>query len=380
MGIKGLTPFLKKYAPYSFGQITLDKLRGTRIAIDTLNLIFRTYPNARKKVINRTDVTRKDPSEPEIFKEWMNNLFDIIRILTSYSITPVFVFDGERPKEKSETNRKRGEDRLKTKNKMLNLREEIRNMDPLLITPEMVTKLRKLMINTNDLSFDSISEFKSLLTKLGIPNIQAKYEGEQLCAMYAKEGIVSAVYSTDTDNLAYGVPLLIKNIGNLVQTPRGYVFTAQCVWYENVLKQLKYTPEKFLDLCIMSGCDYNTNIKGIGVNKAYGLFKSYNSIDDIPRMEGKDFSVLKHERCREMFQDVSSDSLFVNGFLDYKKEKLPLLGPSLEELMIFSNQKYLLRSFDNLDRPSEKIKSIPSPPEIPEIKKYNNVILRIVSH
>lgn len=378
MGIKGLNKFLERYAPEASGEITLDKLRGTRVAIDTLNLIYITYPNARKKVINRTDVTREDPSESEIFKEWMNNLFDIIRIFASYSITPVFVFDGERPVEKLETNQKRIDDRRKTKEKMVAYRDEVRNKDPLLITPEMVTKLRKCMINTRSLSLKSISDFKDLLTKLGIPNIQAKYEGEQLCAMYAREGIVSAVLSTDTDNLAYGVPLLITRIGRLVQTPKGYVFNAKCVWYENILKQLDYTPEKFLDLCIMAGCDYNNNIAGLAIFTAYKIFKEYDSIDDIPKIEGKDFSVLKHERCREMFQIVPSESLFLEGFLDYQKDKLPLLGPSLEELMIFTNQKYLISAFDRLDRPTSRVTSIPEPPHIPEIKKYTNVSLRIV--
>lgn len=382
MGITGLKGHLKKYAPQAIGEIHLDALRGTRVAIDALNLIYITYPNARKKVISNIDVTRYDPPESEIFRAWMNNLFDIIRIFVSYSITPVFVFDGERPKEKAETNRKRIEDRIKTKERMLSYKEEVRNMDPLLITEDMVHKLRRHMINTRELSFDSITEFKLLLRKLGIPNVQAKYEGEQLCAMYALEGVVSAVFSTDTDNLVYGVPFIITRIGRLIETPKGYMFTAECMWYENVLRQLDYTPKKFLDLCIMAGCDYNRNIPKIGIGRAWTLLNEYDRIEDLPSHFRKiplNTSILKYERCREMFQPVPSESLVEDGFLDYDRDKLNMLAPILEDLMIFSNQKYLVRGFEILDKPVSKVSSLPPAPSLPEIKKCKNVILRIHS-
>lgn len=52
----------------------------------------------------------------------------------------------------------------------------------------MIEELRKKITNTRSITADSMLEMKKLLYTLGIPYIQAKYEGEQLCSMLALEG------------------------------------------------------------------------------------------------------------------------------------------------------------------------------------------------
>ena len=63
MGIKGLNKLLQRHAPDAVGEITLDKLKGTRVAIDAYNWIYTNHPNAKKEVINRTYVSFEDPDE-----------------------------------------------------------------------------------------------------------------------------------------------------------------------------------------------------------------------------------------------------------------------------------------------------------------------------
>lgn len=42
---------------------------------------------------------------------------------------------------------------------------------------------------------------------------------------------------------------------------------------EKVLEELKLTMQQFIDLCILCGCDYATNIKGIGPVRALQLIQ-----------------------------------------------------------------------------------------------------------
>lgn len=379
MGISGLNRLLKRHAPYAFGEITLDQLRGTRVAIDCYNWIHTSYPSAKKTVIYRTNVAKEDPDEDEIFREWMALLFDFIRNWVNYSITPVFVFDGNAPMEKSDTRKKRREDQQKTRDRMLEARDKVRNSNPLLITAVMIDDLRKRMVNTRSIAAESIEYMKALLKKLGIPYLQAKNEGEQLCSMLAREGVVSAVYSADTDNSAYGTPLRITGFSGLKPTSTGYVMKCKCVWHENVLKQLDYTHDKFIDLCILAGCDYNTNMPKIAIFTAYKLLNQYQTIDAFPASEYIHLHVLKHHRCRQMFTPVPSESLIEEGFMEYQRDKLDLLQSHLEQLEIFDRQYYLVTLFYKLEQPSTKL-ICPSPPDIPVVKKYDNITLIVVPH
>ena len=375
MGIKGLNKLLQRHAPSAFGEITLDKLKGTRVAIDAYCWIHTNYPNAKKEVINRTDVALHDPDEGEIFKEWMNLLFDFIKKWVNYSITPVFVFDGIAPMEKTKTREKRREDQRKTYERMIELKDEVRNGDPLLVTPDKIVELRKKMINTRSISSESIDYMQELLKALGIPYVQAKYEGEQLCCMLALKGVVSAVYSTDTDNLVYGAPLMITKFSGLEWKPNGAVYKCKCVWVENALKQLSYSHSKFVDLCILAGCDYNVNMKKIAILTAYKYLNIFNDIDSFPP-EKFDTSCLKHQRCREMFSPVKIEDIWGEGFLNYQAERIVNLNPCLESLGIYDQHYYLMTLLQNLEEPIDG-KVIPPPP-IPQVLKCSNITLNIL--
>ena len=38
---------------------------------------------------------------------------------------------------------------------------------------------------------------------------------------------------------------------------------------------------KFIDVCILCGCDYNTNIEGIWPIKAYNYIEEFSSIENV---------------------------------------------------------------------------------------------------
>jgi flap endonuclease-1 len=366
MGIKGLFPFLRKNAPESVGEIGLDQLRGTKVAIDSYNWIHSNYASAKKTVINDTDVVNKDPDEDRIFKQFLSNLFDFIKTWVRYHITPVFVFDGTPTLEKNKERLRRREQSKMDYENMMKIRDEVRSGDPLDVTPAKIESLRKRMINTKTIKLEDFEYVKNLIISLGLPYAQAKYEGEQLCAMLAREGKVSAVYSTDGDNIAYGAPLLITNFKDLRENKNltsefRWVIYCECVWYENVLKQLQYSPEEFTDLCILSGCDYNSNMKGIAINNAHKHLQIYKSIENFP--SSFDTKCLIYERCREMFSPVLSEEIIDEINLSLNRDRISLLSSTLEDLELFDMHYYLVDLMFNLEQAKEQV--VIEPPDVP---------------
>jgi flap endonuclease-1 len=46
-----------------------------------------------------------------------------------------------------------------------------------------------------------------------------------------------------------------------------------------LLPELELSMDQFIDLCIMCGCDYASNIRGIGAVRALSLIKQHGSIE-----------------------------------------------------------------------------------------------------
>jgi 5'-3' exonuclease len=118
-------------------------------------------------------------------------------------------------------------------------------------------------------------------------------------------GKVDAVLSEDTDVLAYGTPCFLTKIDTRTDT-------LVEITYDKIKEETGMSRETLTDLCIMCSCDYNSNLPMIGPEKSYQLLSTHKNIDQVlnylktlkkGKVEYTDevCSILKHERCREMF-------------------------------------------------------------------------------
>jgi flap endonuclease-1 len=301
MGIKGLHQIIKKYAEEVYVEKHLSNYAYKKVAIDISLYIFKYKA---------------------IFGErWINSFIKLISILRKNEIHCVFVFDGKAPVEKDNEKKLRTEQREKLESKISNIEFMIDKYnssgeidDELIkICEEQSDKSKFSLLKINKKVFDirvvqdyldkiksqviSISKddvvlIKELFDILNIPHIQAPGEAESYCSYLCVNGIVNAVLSEDTDVLAYGTPIFITKIN---------VSTETCIEidFNMLLELLELEKSQFVDLCIMCGTDYNTNIKGIGPDKSIKLIKEYKSIERIE--EKYDTSVLNYVRCRELF-------------------------------------------------------------------------------
>ncbi|OTF81479.1 flap endonuclease 1-like protein, partial [Euroglyphus maynei] len=179
-------------------------------------------------------------------------------------IKPVYVFDGKAPKLKCGELEKRAERRTEAKDK-LEEAKELQNV-------EDIEKLNKRLVKVTRKHTD---DCKRLLQLLGIPIVQAPSEAEAQCAQLCKENLVYAAATEDMDALTFGCPRLIRNLTS------GQNEKVKEYQIGKVLTGLDITQDQFIDLSILMGCDYCSNIRGIGGKKGLDLIRKFGTIEGI---------------------------------------------------------------------------------------------------
>jgi len=299
MGIKGLRELLKKEIGEYEEKISMQKFAGKKILIDAPFFIC-VYKASRK----------------DLYREAFVNL--IVKLL-EHSIRPVFVFDGQSPKEKSLEKQKRNEKKcnqilrveklerdLEKFKKEQQLSDELREAcnktsvaTIVLKTKKDITyfqakkcveKLRNSILTITEEDFRNV---KSLLDVFGIPWIVANGEAEIFCASLVKKGLADAVMTKDTDVLACRVPTMLYDVdlGNSEFT---------VIKIETILKKIGLNEKSWLDLCIMCGTDFNSNVPRVGPVKSLKYIREFETIDNL---DGKlDVAILSHVKTRNIFE------------------------------------------------------------------------------
>lgn len=293
MGIKGLYRLLYKYAPKI--SIPITSLNGTSMAIDVHNYLYRIWYVSQIKVITSGMM---EPDHNQVVNEVLGMIHKFINKLVYHQIHPIFVFEGKAHKDKLPVQEKRRELQMKYKQRIESLKNMVTNDN----IDDIDEQLKSLYCRSINIYEQDITNIRNILMSYpGVMVLNARYEAEQLCSSLYIEGEVQSVYSTDTDNLVYGCGLLLTNMDDH-GCFMGYSL-------HNILSGLGLTIEQFRDLCILMGCDYNTNIRGIGPIKSYELIRKYKSIDRLP--ESYDRSCLNYERCRSIFEYKPSVDLMI---------------------------------------------------------------------
>ncbi len=383
MGPKNISKIIKRHAQNAFFSMPIEWLSGKRVAVDAYNWMYINMATARKKVINKTDVAMQEPNQYEIRKEWFLALINFIIGWSSYNITLVFVFDGKHPPEKDATKEERRNKRIAARKKIDDLYEQLRG-DILDQPINIVDELRKELKNYNYIPPEDFDLFKNVLRAIGMPCLQATGDGEQLCASLCIDGRVAAVFSTDYDNFALGAPIIIIGFSDsCTYNEFGHKIPhVDCVRLDRILTGLNMSHDLFVDLCIMSGCDFNTNIPRHGSIKSYNLLQKHGSIDKLPNT--LDITCLNHIRCRDIFRYVSSQQLTVVEdddlpLLDINKSALTTSREYLELAGISGQISRIITCYQNIhpatDGYIEQLNLEPAPHYIPPQRKLTlNII------
>ncbi|WP_456374561.1 flap endonuclease-1 [Methanocaldococcus sp.] len=250
--------------------ITLENLRGKKVAIDGMNAIYQFLSSIRLK-----DGTPLKNRKGEITSAYNGVFYKTIHLLEN-DIIPIWVFDGEPPKLKEKTRKIRKEMKEKAE---LKLKKAVKKEDV-----EEVSKYAKRVCY---LTPKIVENCKYLLKLMGIPYVEAPSEGEAQASYMAKKGDVWAVVSQDYDSLLYGAPRVVRNLTTTKEMP-------ELIELNEVLKNLKISLDDLIDIAIFMGTDYNPGgVKGIGFKRAYEIVRS-GLARDVLKKEVENYEEIKN--------------------------------------------------------------------------------------
>lgn len=147
------------------------------------------------------------------------------------------------------------------------------------------------MIEAIDVNPEMAYQFILELKKKRVEFIVAPYEADVQLAYLARIKYVDFVITEDSDLIALGCKNILFKLD--LDTAYGYELR-----YENIQKCSKYDftrydEDKFLQFCILSGCDY-FKLKGVGCKKAYNVMKEKSNykenIEILRRLHNNDIS------------------------------------------------------------------------------------------
>ncbi len=337
MGIKSLTQILNAKCQLAINKRNLDNYKGMILGVDISIFLY--------KYLHTND-------------DHIEGITRLLMRLVKNGILPFIIFDGRPPKEKSEVliSRKEKREYLVTKKEIItklmdkmdgkseeevkkeleeiqkdkgeNMKLEDEDIKELMgkNTEELKEEFEKTIKRIVYVKSEHIESTKRLCEYMGIPYIVSKGEAESLLAHLCKEEIIDGCISEDTDILANGGKIFLRNVSAEKNAVDEY-----CL--EGILTGLEMTYEEFMDMCILCGCDYTSKIGGMGPMNAYKMIKKHGNIESTLEELKKNpkFQIPSEEN----FNYIKARDLFVNSSRSDNREeiieRLKMKTPNMEE-------------------------------------------------
>lgn len=311
MGIKGLTKLLKDNAPKAVKERSFHSYFGRKIAIDASMSIYQFLV-----VVGRSGTELLTNEAGEVTSHLQGMFTRTVRLLEA-GMEPVYVFDGKPPDLKQQELAKRYSKRAEAYEDLSEAIESGNKDD-----------IEKFSKRTVKVTKQHTEGCKRLLSLMGVPVIQAPSEAEAQCAALCKSGKVYAVASEDMDSLTFGASRFLRHL----MGPSSKKVPVMEFEVAKILEELNLTMDQFIDLCILSGCDYCGSIRGIGGKTALKLIHQHCSIENILENINKERYQIPDDwpflEVRQLFKEPTV-------LAEEKQLDLKWTAPDEEELMAF---------------------------------------------
>uniref|UniRef100_A0A5S6R0J5 Exonuclease 1 n=1 Tax=Trichuris muris TaxID=70415 RepID=A0A5S6R0J5_TRIMR len=189
-----------------------------------------------------------------------------VQMLLHNGVHVVLVFDGANLPAKSETNAVRNERRR-------SMKEQGKKLAAAGKFKEAADCFRLATEVTFDVVVDVIKACQGLAN---VACLVAPYEADaQLCYL-SKAGLIDLVISEDSDLIPFGCTKVLFKMdiyGN------GQLYEQEKLHLALQISIEKFDFAKFRRSCILSGCDYVSNLPGVGIRKAMKFFSKVTSCD-----------------------------------------------------------------------------------------------------
>lgn len=322
MGIKGLRGLIKrecKLVDKPFEQtVPVSNFSGKKIVIDASIYLY----------------TFKATHGEDFIKPFQ----EMINMFNNNDVLMLFLFDGVSFAEKTEVKKRRVESRTKQKIVVNRLKGDLQTYDETdIVSPELqnahdiflAKKMTECMVlsgfsktvaldciakkenNIVELTRENVQELKNLLDFKCIEYITVDGEAEVVASSIVKQKMADVVVTKDSDAIACGAPIIITKFNT-------YKKECDIIIFKDVLDVFNLEYNNWLDLCIMCGTDYNTNIPKIGPVRSLENIKKHKTLESVS--ECIDTSILDYKNVRSLFSQVFKAPENIEFFKVEKKD------------------------------------------------------------
>ena len=265
--------------------ISFKDLEGRVVSIDAFNTLYQFLSTIRQRD------GRPLTDENGNVTSHLSGILYRNSSMIEKDIKPIYIFDGQAPELKSETQAKRRE-----------IREESEKIFKQALAEGDTEKARKYAMRSSKLSAEIIESSKKLLTLMGIPYIEAKGEGEAQAAYLVAKGDAYAVASQDYDCLLFGAKRVVRNLAI-----NSNAKNLEYYQLDRVLRELKITREELVDMGILIGTDFCEGMKGVGAKTALKLARNNQLKEKLAELQSQSSHDL--DEVREIFlnHNVNTD-------------------------------------------------------------------------
>ncbi|KAI5700216.1 hypothetical protein M8J75_015896 [Diaphorina citri] len=326
MGITNLLQFVKDAG----APIKVSELKKSTVAVDAYGWLHKGIFSCADKL------ARGEHSDL-----YVNYCMKYINMLLAHKIKVIMVFDGRHlpAKEATEEDRRKKRDSHKAKAAELLILDR---------GSEAQSHLRQSVDVTHKMALNVIQACRAR----GVDCIVAPFEADAQMAYLNIAGYADYVITEDSDLLVFGAKKIIYKLdlsGNCCFMDREKLPSAL------KMPLAKFTDAKFRYMCILSGCDYWTGIKGMGLKKAkdYALRKInvYGKIGSYVKIT-KEFLTSFHNTnlmflYQSVYDPVSKEVVPLNPLEPEMRDEV-FSQLSLKELELPKDQAFQL-ALGNLD-------------------------------
>ena len=312
MGIKNLNSVIKE----SMKKTTFDKLKYTKIGVDFSLFLYRFVYNKNNPI--------------ECFLRQIHLFF-------RHKILPVYVIDGDAPLEKRTTLDRRAQKRQKMYDNIADLLELQSDNNSPNTSSRINSEITKLERRCVVFSQKQVQDILYFFELLGIPVIRENEEADFILAKLSAANKIDYILSDDSDVLAFGAKKVLKNF---------CIKEEKCDLYkiDDILATLGVPMHKFVDICILCGCDYTTKIRNMNCQKSFQLILQYGSIEEVVKNTEYEINLEQIEKARELFgKELSGETMArISASIVKKNSRLEELGKFLRANI---EKKYLIPIF-----------------------------------
>ena len=177
-----------------------------------------------------------------------------INLLRHFNVVPIVVLDGGQLPIKSGENRERSLSRQENRERGLQLMN-VGNLEQAMEYFQRGVEVTSVMAH----------KLVKALRLEEVEVIVAPYEADAQLAYLSRIGYVNAVISEDSDLLPYGCEQVMFKMD---KNGMGREIVYANLRDATELNLKNFTPDMFLCMCILSGCDYLKSLPGMGIKRA----------------------------------------------------------------------------------------------------------------